>query len=130
MGFWTALQPFVKVTYSGGRERTGLHMRYLAIGLIAALALVSCGGDDEAADFCAVAEEIDATDPSNTEIDEIRRLTGDLVEAAPDEIKDEAETFGEGIEKLAGGDTSALTDEFNEAAERIGEYGEENCDLE
>jgi hypothetical protein len=105
-------------------------MRYLAVAMIAVVAFVACGGDDEATAFCAVAEEIEATDPSSSDIDQVRGLTDDLVEAAPQEIKEEAETFGDGIEKLASGDTSALTDEFNEAAQRIGEYGEENCDLE
>lgn len=105
-------------------------MRYVGVALLATLLFISCGGNDESEAFCEVAREVEETDPSQPDLDEIRRLTEDLRDAAPDEIKDEAETFAEGIEQLAQGDTSVLTDEFNEAAERIGEYGEEHCDLE
>jgi hypothetical protein len=105
-------------------------MRYVGVALIVALFFVACGGKDESEAFCDVAREVEETDPSQPDLDEIRRLTEELRDAAPDEIKDEAETFAEGIEQLAEGDTSALTDEFNEAAEKIGEYGQENCDIE
>jgi hypothetical protein len=72
--------------------------------------LVGCGGED---DFCAEAKDVGAQALQGGDVD-----LQDLVDKAPDEIKDDYEVI------MDGGDQQAMQD----AAANIATWTQDNCD--
>ena len=90
---------------------------------VALLAGAGCGDDDEGAseEFCEIAEEL-AGDEQPTE-EELDRY----VEAAPEEIRDEAELVADAITEE--GDAAFDDDDVLDAIEEIEDVEAEECDL-
>jgi hypothetical protein len=138
------------------------------LATLAATALVACGGDDEAAsggDFCAVVAEFkanvdagdavfDADEPTSEQLEQVFGSMAEsvdaMVDAAPDEIRDDAEFVGETMSKFLSvfsdadydvmkiaedPDFPALSDamesdEMNAAQDRISAYTKEECGID
>ena len=91
------------------------------------LVLGACGGDSAGSEaFCDATRTV--VDLGN--VDELPPEIGTMVEEAPDEIKDAAETVQAGFEEaFENNDASALqTQEFQDAATELREYATENCE--
>lgn len=84
---------------------------------IGAAALVGCGGGDE--DFCGQSEDLEGQQemPSSDELQ-------DIVDDAPDEIRDDVQTVFDAIEDPATADQAAVT----EAGDNIDAWISENCE--
>jgi hypothetical protein len=108
--------------------------------LLAGTALVACGGDDSAEEFCSLADELESIDPTAADFDadEYQQALEDAVEAAPDDIRENLEIVRDTFEDIDLSDPEATADpelveklsdpEFSEAGERINTYLEDNCD--
>ena len=102
-------------------------MRTAAAVVATMLSLGACSGDAAGSEaFCNAAREV--IDLGT--VDEIPPELDTMVEEAPDEIKDSAETVGAAFEDAFGNqDLSAIqTDEFQDAARDVREYAVENCE--
>lgn len=103
-------------------------MRSASIILVAFAAFASCSSDGSEA-FCDAAEALATFDHRTADREQINGLVDDLTAAAPDEIEDSAETFGEGIRALMSGDFDKAADpKFREASTEIQRYTEDNCE--
>ena len=131
-------------------------MRHVAFLIASALVIAACGDSDSNADavrFCEILEELDAQDTSGLPADEALPIIREgrdkyleAVEAAPEEIKADAETFANGVVQItdlliaAGGDESQVdsaamealseevfTDDFDGAADRVTAWRTSNC---
>lgn len=96
---------------------------------IAAIFVVSaaCGGDAAGSEaFCNATRKV--VDLGT--VDELPPEVDTMVEEAPDEVKDAAETVrAQFREMFENGDASAIqTDEFQDAAKELREYAVENCE--
>lgn len=108
-----------------------------------AMSMAACGGDDSQ-EYCDLLEdsnnqfsELDPTDPEAQ--DEVQGVLNDVVDAAPDEVRDDWELFADTYEEMVNIDPSdqeameALQErqgEFEEATARISEHAQEECDLD
>lgn len=103
-------------------------MRGSSIAVVLCLAFAACGsGGDETA-FCDSIVALNTFDRETATVEDMRGLVDDLVEAAPDEIADEAVTFGEGMQDLTAGDFASAADPaFEAAANEINDYATDNC---
>ena len=102
-------------------------MHRLTAVAMALFLLVSCGGDAAGSEaFC----EATRTVVNLGEVDEIPPEVATMVEEAPDEIKDSAETVQAAFEEMfENQDPSVIeTDEFQTAATELREYAVENCE--
>lgn len=102
-------------------------MRIAAAVLAAVFLTTACGGDAAGSEaFCDATREV--IDLGN--VDELPPEVDTMVEEAPDEIKDSAETVRSAFEEMfENQDPSAIqTDEFQDAAKDVREYAVENCD--
>ena len=108
--------------------------------LLACSALVACGGDDSADEFCSVGDEIEAIDPAATDFDsdDFQQALEDAADSAPDEIKDDVETVQDAFQDVDFSDPETLADpdlmdklsnpELTEAGDRVTAYVEEHCE--
>lgn len=109
-----------------------------------ALSLAACGGDDSQS-YCDLLEnsesEFTDLDPSDPEShDQVQSALSDIVEAAPDDIKDDWQTFADTYEEMVSidpNDQEAMAEfqensaaDFQEASARIGDNVQEECDME
>jgi hypothetical protein len=83
---------------------------------ISAASLVGCGGGDD--DFCGTSEDLEGQQemPSSQELQ-------DIVDDAPDEIRDDVQTVFDALEDPASADQA----EAEEAGENIDAWIDENC---
>lgn len=100
-------------------------LRILVLALLLALVAVACGGDDAQA-FCDRQAALEDLDPSDTEAaDEI----SNLVEDAPDEIRDDIETVADALEQVNSGEQPDTPPaEIQAAAQRVQDWVDENCE--
>lgn len=103
-------------------------MRAASVVLVAFAAFASCSGDGSEA-FCDAAQALATFDHATADREQIDQLVNDLIAAAPDEIEDSAETFGDGIQALLSGDFDKAADpKFREASTEIQGYTDDNCE--
>lgn len=119
-------------------------MRIAVAAVAAVFLLVSCGGDSEPNDSGEAAAEATEADAGDNEafceatrtivnlgnVDELPPEVDTMVEEAPDEIKDSAETVRTAFEEMfANQDPAAIeTEEFQAAAKELREYAVSNCE--
>ena len=102
-------------------------MRTAAAFVATILSLTACGGDAAGSEaFCNAAREV-------IDLGEVEAIPPELhtmVEEAPDEIKDAAETVEAAFEEAFDeGDLAAIQNEdFQDAAQDVREYAVDNCD--
>lgn len=100
----------------------------IAAALVAAVFLsTACGGDAAGSEaFCNATREV----VNLGNVEELPPEVDTMVEEAPDEIKDSAETVRDTfVEMFENRDPSAIeTDEFQDAAKDLREYAVENCE--
>lgn len=104
-----------------------LSVRKTAAMAVILLVLGACGGDSAGSEaFCDATRTV--VDLGN--VTEIPPEVATMVEEAPDEIKDAAETVQAGFEDAFNNqDAAALqTPEFKDAATELREYAVENCE--
>ena len=95
--------------------------RFVALFLALLFVFGACGGDEDGdlARYCELNREFDEAGvaPSTGKMDE-------FVEAAPAEIRDEAQVIADSLESGA----EELSDEVSDAGQAIDEFFEENCE--
>jgi PBP1b-binding outer membrane lipoprotein LpoB len=104
-------------------------LRRIALALALTLALGACssGEDTEGSEaFCEATRKV--IDLGN--VQELPPEVNTMVEEAPDEIRDSAETIRDSfVEMFDNQDPRAIeTDEFQAAAREVREYATENCE--
>lgn len=102
-------------------------MRPTAVVLATVLLSAACGGDAAGSEaFCDATREV----VNLGNVDELPPEVDTMVEEAPDEIKDSAETVRTAFEEMfENQDPSAIqTEEFQAAAKDLREYAVENCE--
>lgn len=122
---------------SAGLRRLGVASAGI---LLAGTALVACGGDDSAEEFCSVGDEVEAIDPTAADFDneDFQQALEDAVESAPDDIKADIETVRDAFADVDLSDPEALADpelidkltnpDLTEASDRVTDYVDKNCD--
>ena len=119
-----------------------------AIASVGALAIASCSSGDSEAEPCAAAQDVadafivgtDAStlDEANVALDQLADSLTDFADAAPSEIKDDAELLAENTRLLADSDSETPTEEelaaitsaeYNTATENFSNYVEDNCGI-
>lgn len=105
--------------------------RWIAVGIALVLIGAACdsggGGGGDLAAFCRLAAEFDEQDgePSTDQL-------GDIVDAAPEEIRDEVESLANALQQVEDDPESAAElfadEELLEAGERVEQFQDENCD--
>lgn len=105
--------------------------RWIAVGIALVLIGAACdsggGGGGDLAAFCGLAAELDEQDeePSADQL-------GEIVDAAPGEIRDEIETLANALQQIEDDPESAAElfgdEELLEAGERVEQFQDENCD--
>lgn len=100
----------------------------VAIALVGALFFATaCGGDAAGSEeFCNATREV----VNLGNVDELPPEVDTMVEEAPDEIKDSAETVRTAFEDaFENQDPSAIqTEEFQDAAKELRDYAVDNCE--
>ncbi|MDQ3982489.1 MAG: hypothetical protein M3271_07410 [Actinomycetota bacterium] len=102
-------------------------MRQIAVAAVALLLLGACGGDAAGSEvFCDATRTV--VDLGSVE--ELPPEVDTMVEEAPDEIADAAETVRAAFrDAFDNQDPSAIqTEEFQDAAKELREYAVENCE--
>lgn len=105
--------------------------RWIAVGTALVLIGVACdsggGGGGDLAAFCGLAAEFDEQDgePSADQL-------GDIVDAAPGEIRDDVEALANALQQFEDDPEAAAElfgdEELVEAGERVEQFQDENCD--
>ena len=77
--------------------------RRLAVGVAAAVlagtGLTACGGGSNE-DFCALADDVESSNLDANNMDDVKSVLDDAVDAAPDDIKGDVETIRDALEDL------------------------------
>lgn len=105
--------------------------RWIAVGIALVLIGAACdsggGGGGDVAAFCRLAAELDEQggEPSADQL-------GEIVDAAPGEIRDDVESLANALQQVEDDPESAAElfgdEELLEAGERVEQFQDENCD--
>lgn len=109
-----------------GRWSVRLGARIVLAAFLGAVALASCGDDDESAQekYCAAGESLESSLGALTDLDLIAEGT-DGLNAAVDEVRSDLEELGDSADEAAADEVDALEDSVDELEDAISALGGE-----